>query len=690
MKRRPFAKRRLSVQPLEARRVLAASLGWDGPGLGSAELTYHVANSPDSLTQEETEAAIATAFDAWASAADITFTPTDQSGLQDSIDITFTSIDGVGGTLAQAYFPDDVNPARIAGDIEFDIADAWEVGNSLAGQAFDLVYVAVHEIGHSLGLDHTDAVDSVLAPFVTANQFFTTLSDADAAAVQEVYAAADTVVDDDPPVSEEPVDETPIDETPVEDDPADETPTDETPSDELPSDDDDDHDHDVDDDDTLPDSEDDPFPRRRWRRGGNWHRWGGRLESTAPEYNYVNPTDVNGDNATTAVDALMIINQLNLGTSTTDNEDIDGLCDANGDGVITALDALTVINALNSETEQNAAVAESVDVLDDTLDTEETNPLETEEELVDEDVADEEDMLIDEEEPVDDPTDVIDDETADESEEESTEENTEEDTDEMIDDGGLVDETEDTTDNGDTSEEEESDEEESEEESGEDEVDDETDNEETGDEETSDDETVGDTEDESDEEEEETDEDTDVEDCHDGVGHHSRRFGVVNVGLFRGDAESLITRFDTDEDGSLSEEEVPERVWEKLSELGVDADADGLVTLTEVETAIATARQDAFDSKDSDSDGVLTEDEVSERFWGKISDADTDADDAVSFDELDAFFAERSAQREEFAGESFGHRHRTTDEVFASIGRGVNALRASTQRASTQRFGRRR
>lgn len=186
--------RRLSLQPLESRCVLAASMGWDGAGLGSAKLTYHIANAPDSLSQSEVNSAIETALAAWSSVADITFVPTSQPGLLDSIDISFANLDGAGGTLAQAYFPDDVNPARIAGDVEFDLAETWEIGNSLGNRAVDLVWVAVHEIGHSLGLDHLNVSGSVLEAFVSPNQQFSQLDDSDVAAIRRLYAAAEPTV----------------------------------------------------------------------------------------------------------------------------------------------------------------------------------------------------------------------------------------------------------------------------------------------------------------------------------------------------------------------------------------------------------------------------------------------------------------------------------------------------------------
>jgi hypothetical protein len=165
-----------------------ASVGWDGPGLGSARLTYNIINTPDSLSRAEAVAAIEQAFAVWSSVANVQFSPTTQQGARDSIDISFGRIDGGGGTLAQAYLPKDVNPARIAGDIQFDSSEAWEVGNARGNRAFDLMLVAVHEIGHSLGLDHIEVDGNVLEPSVTANQQFTSLGRDDIDAIQKIYA----------------------------------------------------------------------------------------------------------------------------------------------------------------------------------------------------------------------------------------------------------------------------------------------------------------------------------------------------------------------------------------------------------------------------------------------------------------------------------------------------------------------
>lgn len=192
MRAKPSRRCAVGSEDLESRLCLASSVGWDGTGLGAAALTYSISGSISSLGASGTRAAIETALNAWSAAARVTFTPTNTPGLARSIDFTFGNIDGSGGTLAQGYYPNDLNREPVAGDIKFDSSESWEVGNAKGSGAFDLVLTAVHEIGHALGLDHSSAAGSIMAATVSANQSFTSLPSTDVNAIRGLYASTGT------------------------------------------------------------------------------------------------------------------------------------------------------------------------------------------------------------------------------------------------------------------------------------------------------------------------------------------------------------------------------------------------------------------------------------------------------------------------------------------------------------------
>lgn len=156
-------------------------------------------DAPVTLLNFDAGAVIAEAFAAWAAVANLRFLRVADSN---AVDIRFglDFIDGPNNVLGRTLTTFNGQQILFA-DVVFDLGDSFSPTG--AGAPFSFFLLALHEIGHALGLNHQDGLPAVMNS--TLNESLTGLTADDVAGVQAIYGPARTtaaVAAATPPVSQ--------------------------------------------------------------------------------------------------------------------------------------------------------------------------------------------------------------------------------------------------------------------------------------------------------------------------------------------------------------------------------------------------------------------------------------------------------------------------------------------------------
>lgn len=161
---------------------MALDYALEGPSWADNNITWTYSTAFSVQFQTE----IVEAFNAWSQVANITFTYVQDP---DAAEITlgWAEIDGVANILGEAFSWSSGSFLEQA-DIRFDSSEPWTMSSNgmVAGNSF-FEALALHEIGHALGLDHYDGSIAIMNSYLPDN--LSTLTSSDIHGAVALYGA---------------------------------------------------------------------------------------------------------------------------------------------------------------------------------------------------------------------------------------------------------------------------------------------------------------------------------------------------------------------------------------------------------------------------------------------------------------------------------------------------------------------